>query len=220
MLKVRVVATTFATVLAVGLTACGSHQSADTATTPSGGSSGASSSSQGSSAPDSSASDAASGSGTKAATGHLPKGAYDDTSGTTARHPKNQNAVLAQLPGSASASRGCVAVGKRPDVRAGSIAMGNFADARAKFRKAKSAYVAGESFFYVIPASRSAGRVTVTATRLGGGGRVARASSHHAEQAAQWKYFPINLTLTSSGTWRFRVSTPTASACFDARFTT
>ena len=31
MLKVRVVATAFATVLAVSLTACGSHQSADTA---------------------------------------------------------------------------------------------------------------------------------------------------------------------------------------------
>ena len=105
-------------------------------------------------------------------------------------------------------------------MRAGSVAMGNFADARAKFRSAKNAYVADESFFYVIPSSRSAGRVTVTATRLGRAGAPVRATSTHAEQAAQWKYFPIHLTLPASGTWRFHVSTPTASSCFDARFTT
>jgi hypothetical protein len=150
----------------------------------------------------------------------LARGSYDDTSGTTARAPKNQNAVLSQLPGSPSTSRGCVAVGERADVRAGSIAMGDFADARASFRSAENAYVAGESFFYVITASRSVSRVTVTASRLGHPGSRVRATSSESEKAAQWTYFPIHLTLTSSGTWRFRVSTPGASSCFDARFET
>jgi hypothetical protein len=232
MLKVRGVATVFATVLAVSLTACGSHQSADTAAAQSDGSSVASSGAQGQSSSKSSGSSAGSSrnqgsgapaaardKGARAAAGHLPKGSYDDTTGTRARHPKNQNAVLSQLPG-ASSARGCVVVGNRTDVRGGSLAMGNFADARAKFRKAKNAYVADESFFYVIPASRSVGRVTVTATRLGRSGAPVRATSTDPEQAAQWKYFPIHLTLPASGTWRFHVSTPTASSCFDARFTT
>jgi hypothetical protein len=223
MVKVRGVAIAFATVLAVGLTACGSHQSAETAATQPDASSATSSGAQGSSPSTSSGSPAGSktnqGSGARAAAGHLPKGSYDDTTGTRARQPKSQNAVLSQLPG-ASTSRGCIAVGNRTDVRAGSVAMGNFADARARFRSAKNAYVADESFFYVIPSSRSVGRVTVTATRPGRAGAPIRTTSTHAEQAAQWKYFPIHLTLPASGTWRFHVSTPTASSCFDARFTT
>jgi hypothetical protein len=231
MLKVRGVATVFATFIAVSLTACGSHQSADTAAAQSDGSSAASSGAQGQSSSKSSGSSAGSstnqdsrapaaaqGKGARAAAG-LPKGSYDDTTGTRARHPKNQNAVLSQLPG-ASSARGCVVVGNRTDVRGGALAMGNFADARAKFRHAKNAYVADESFFYVIPASRSVGRVTVTATRPGRSGAPVRATSTDPEQAAQWKYFPIHLTLPASGTWRFHVSTPTASSCFDARFTT
>ena len=223
MLKVRGVATVLATVVTVSLTACGSHQPSDTAATQLGASSASSSGAQGSSSSKSGGSSVGSsthqGSGARAAAGHLPRGSYDDTTGTKARQPKNQNAVLAQLPG-ASTSRGCVAVGNRTDVRAGSVAMGNFADARARFRRAKNAYVADESFFYVIPSSRSVGHVTVTATRLGRVGAPVRATSTHAERAAQWTYFPIHLTLPASGTWRFHVSTPTASSCFDARFTT
>jgi hypothetical protein len=150
--------------------------------------------------------------------GGLGKGSYDDTSGTRTRSPKNQNAVLTHLPGSKKA--GCVTVGTRTDVRSGRMAMGNFADARAQFSKAKGVYDAGESFFYVIPMSRSVKAVTVTATRMGGGGAPVRVRSTDVEQAAQWNYFPIHLTLPSSGTWRFRVSSASAHSCFDARFVT
>ncbi|MGA8247956.1 MAG: hypothetical protein WB797_13725 [Nocardioides sp.] len=146
------------------------------------------------------------------------KGTYDDTSGTRAKAPKNQNAVLTHLPG--SKKPGCVAVGTRADVRSGHMAMGNFADARAQFSKAKSAYDAGESFFYVIPMSRSVKSVTVTATRIGGRGAPVRVRSSHVEQAAQWDYFPIHITLPASGTWRFRVTSASARSCFDARFAT
>ena len=189
MLKVRVVATVFATVLAVSLTACGSHQSADTAAAQSGASSAASSGAQGSSPSKSSGSSAGSSTnqgsgaqprrdkGARAAAGHLPKGSYDDTTGTRARHPKSQNAVLSQLPG-ASTSRGCVAVGNRTDVRARlSSRWATSPMPERSSASAKNAYVADESFFYVIPSSRSVGRVTVTATRLGRAGAPVRATS-------------------------------------------
>jgi hypothetical protein len=146
------------------------------------------------------------------------KGTYDDTSGTRAKAPKNQNAVLTQIPGTKTS--GCVAVGTRTDVRSGRMAMGNFADARADFAKAKSVYDAASSFFYVIPMSRSVKSVTVTATRVGGGGAPVRVRSTDVEQAAQWNYFPINITLTSVGTWRFRVTSAAGHSCFDAKFAT
>lgn len=145
------------------------------------------------------------------------KGAYDDTSGTPGKAPNNQSAVLTHLPG--SKAPGCVTVGSRTDVRSGRMAMGNFADARAAFAKAKSAYDAKESFFYVIPMSRSVKSVTVTATRLGGGTPV-HVRSTDVEQAAQWNYFPIHITLPESGTWRFRVVSAGAKSCFDASFAT
>jgi hypothetical protein len=146
------------------------------------------------------------------------KGAYDDTSGTKAKAPKNQNAVLTQIPGTKTS--GCVTVGTRTDVRSGRMAMGNFADARADFAKAKTVYDADSSFFYVIPMSRSVTSVTVTATRVGGAGAPVRVRSTDVEQAAQWNYFPINITLTSAGTWRFRVTSAAGHSCFDANFAT
>jgi hypothetical protein len=144
------------------------------------------------------------------------KGTYDDTSGTRAKSPKNQSAVLTHLPGSTSS--GCVAVGKRTDVRSGRMAMGNFADARAAFAQAKTAYDAAQSFFYVIPMSRSVTSVTVTATPLGRGGAPVHVRATDVEQAAQWKYFPIHLTLPSAGGWRFRVTSSSGHSCFDATF--
>lgn len=144
---------------------------------------------------------------------------YDDTSGTTAHAPKNQHAVLAHLPGP-SHSSACVAVGNRTNVRAGELAMGNFALARQNFSAAKSAYQAAPSFFYVIPGSRSAKNVTVVASRLGASGAPVRVHSDQVEQAAQWNYFPIQIQLPSSGTWRFRVSAGVEHGCFDASFTT
>lgn len=147
-----------------------------------------------------------------------PKGSYDDTSGTPGKGPKNQSAVLTHLPGSTSST--CVAVGSRTDVRSGPMAMGNFADARAAFAKGKSAYDAAQSFFYVIPMSRSVTSVTVTATPVGRGGAAVHVRSSDVQQAAQWNYFPIHLTLPSAGGWRFRVTSASGQSCFDARFTT
>jgi hypothetical protein len=241
MLKFRAgVATVAVGVLAVGLTGCGSHQTADTqadrgaraadATHSSKHVSGGASlqGSHGSrhatkqpkehAATHAHATKEPSSSTSSSTSGTPPKGSYDDTSGTKAHPPKNQIAVLQHLPG-VHASR-CVTVGNRTDVRSGSIAMGNFALARQNFRTASSAYNADPSFFYVIPRSRAAKAVTVVASRLGGRHAPVRIRSRQVEQAAQWNYFPIQIQLPNTGTWRFRVTTGAEHGCFDASFTT
>jgi hypothetical protein len=146
------------------------------------------------------------------------KGAHDDTSGSQAGPPKNQTAVLARLPG--AASERCVEVGSRPDVRSGQVAMGNFALARTNFKAAKSAYDSDPSFFYVVPFSRATRSVTVVATRLGTPAAPVTVHSEQVEHAAQWRYFPIQVQIPTSGTWRFRVTSGTDHGCFDASFTT
>lgn len=146
----------------------------------------------------------------------LSSGAYDDTTGTTARRPTSQRKVLAALPGSTSAR--CVAVGDRRDVRSGKLAMGDFAGARAEFHRTKGAYDAAPSFFYVIPEARDVHRVTVTITPLAGRGVPIRVSTRQVERAAQWKYFPISVKIPSPGPWRFAVRVGSLHGCFDTSF--
>jgi hypothetical protein len=147
-------------------------------------------------------------------TASAPATTYDDTSGSTAAKPKNQRRVLTGLPGSASG--GCVQVGARTDVRSGALAMGNFADARAKFHATKGAYDADPSFFYVIPTSRTAKHLTVRIS----GGRGAPVTVHvnHLEDAAQWLYFPVSVKLPHAGRWRFDVVAGAQHGCFEAAF--
>ncbi len=225
MLKVRdsAAAALVGVVLAAGLAGCGSHAKGSTnadGTTPAGGQ-GTSSQSDGKNhagSSDGTSGTSPSGGSSPAADTKLPKGAYDDTSGTRAKKPKNQAAVLKQFPG-VGAGR-CVKVGSRTDVRSGRTAMGNFVLARKNFGAAKSAYDADPSFFYVVPFSRAAHSVTVVATRLGASSKPVRVSSHQREEAAQWNYFPIEIQLPASGTWRFRVTTGSEHGCFDASFAT
>lgn len=146
----------------------------------------------------------------------LPPGSYDDDTGTTTRPPKSQKQVLASLPGKQGA--GCVAAGDQRDVRSGPLAMGDFADARAQFRKTKGAYDAAPSNFYVIPQDRDTRRVVLTLTPLTGPGTPIRVVSRQVEDAAQWRYFPISVKIPSPGTWRFTVTAGGQRGCFEADF--
>jgi hypothetical protein len=225
--KVRssAVVVTVGVLLAAGLAGCGSHAKESTGaggtpatpgqstSAPSGGND------RGTGDGSSDTSEASpSGGSSPAAVGKLPKGSYDDTSGTPAKKPKNQAAVLKQFPGVAAGR--CVKVGTRTDVRSGRTAMGNFALARKNFGAAKSAYDADPSFFYIVPFSRSARSVTVVATRLGAHSTPVRVRTQQREEAAQWNYFPIEIQIPASGTWRFRVTTGSEHGCFDASFAT
>ena len=146
-----------------------------------------------------------------------PNGSYDDTTGTGAKKPRSQGTVLNEMSGSKSEK--CVVVGAQADVRSGDIAMGNFATARASFKKSKgAAYDADPSFFYVIPQSRKLDGVTVTATSNSVKGKI-KVKTHQVEDAAQWKYYPIHIKLTAKGVWRFKVVSGDSQGCFEARFT-
>lgn len=146
----------------------------------------------------------------------LPPGSYDDNTGTTTRPPKSQKQVLASLPGKQGA--GCVAAGDQRDVRSGPLAMGNFADARAQFRKTEGAYDAAPSNFYVVPQDRDTRRVVLTLTPLTGPGTPIRVVSRQVEDAAQWRYFPISVKIPSPGTWRFTITAGGQRGCFEADF--
>jgi hypothetical protein len=226
MLKVRnsAAAAVVGVVLAVGLAGCGSSSHgdarADGGTSPTDGQ-GTSQQSSGhaqNGKSDGTSDTSPSGGSSPSANTKPPKGTYDDTSGTRAKKPKNQAAVLKQIPGVAAGR--CVNVGSRTDVRSGRTAMGNFVLARKNFGAAKSAYDADPAFFYVVPFSRSARSVTVVATRLGAHSTPVRVSTRQREEAAQWNYFPIQIQIPASGTWRFRVTTGSEHGCFDASFAT
>lgn len=145
-----------------------------------------------------------------------PPGSYDDTSGTTNRPPTTQTVVLTHLPGS-TASR-CVVVGNAHDIRSGALAMGDFASARATYAQVKGAYDAQPTHLYVIPEARTAKSASVTLTRVGGGATPIRVRSKHAEEAAQWRFFPIEFALTRPGTWQIRVVSGSAHGCFVVTF--
>jgi hypothetical protein len=151
------------------------------------------------------------------AVGKPPKGAYDDTTGTRTGKPHLQTSVLAHLPGPTRSA--CVSVGSRSVVRSGPLGMGSFSSARSAFAQAKTPYNAAPSFFYVIPRSRTAGAVTVVATRPGVRTAPVTVHSRDLEPAAQWHYFPIHLQIPSRGTWRFQVTVDGDRGCFVVSFT-
>jgi hypothetical protein len=138
-------------------------------------------------------------------------GDYDDTSGTKAHPPSSQVKVLDALPGSKSAA--CATVGTQSAVRSGSVAMGDFKQAQSVFKKAKGAYDAQPSFFYVIPQTAKLSKATVRFAPLSGKGKTISIATRQHEDAGQWKYYPIHVKLTS-GKWRAQVSSGTSKGCF------
>ena len=125
----------------------------------------------------------------------------------------DQKGVLNRLPG--TASPGCVAVGKQTNVRSGSIAVGNFVEARTNVTK--GGVNGAEVNFYVIPADAgSMPGVQLKATSPTG--RVRTVTSKQVEQAEQWSYYRIVLPVRGSGTWRLEFEAGKDSGCFTVVF--
>ncbi len=137
---------------------------------------------------------------------------YDDSSGTKARLPSQQTKVLNALPGSARG--GCVTVGKEATVRSGAVAMGDFKVARSNFKKTNGAYDAQELNFFVIPKARKLTRAKVTFTPVSGKGKTVTVATRQHEDAAQWQYYPIHVSITSPGTYRLNVTSGNQHGCF------
>lgn len=131
--------------------------------------------------------------------------------------PPSQVSVLNSLPGAKTAS--CVTVGTRSDVRSGPIAMGNFAEQRAAFHKSKGAYDAAQLFFYVIPQTMNAEKVTVQFTPVSSKGKSQTVTSGQVESAGRWKYYPIHVTNPAPGTWRITATAGAEHGCFVVTFT-
>lgn len=126
--------------------------------------------------------------------------------------PGRQDSVLARLPGSKKA--GCVSVGDERDVRSGSMAAGNFADARKGFAKdSKAAFT-----FYFIPAT-TAEDTTVSVTLARPDGSAAQTvESKNYETADVVRYYPAALTVPEDGTWRITATAGKDKGCWDVTF--
>lgn len=124
----------------------------------------------------------------------------------------DQSGVLETLPG--SQGPGCVAVRNQMTVRAGGLAMGNFQQARQQFRAGQED---NSLYFYVIP--RHAGSMQGAYVRASQPGAApATYESTSTSSANEWKYYAINVSITSPGTWTFRVSADQDRGCFVVDF--
>ena len=125
----------------------------------------------------------------------------------------DQKVVLNRLPGSANA--GCVTVGQQADVRSGSIAVGNFTEARTAVTK--GGVNGADVNFYVIPAdSGSMTGVQLKATSPTGSVRTV--TSKQMGQADEWSYYRVVLPVRGGGTWRLEFQAGKNSGCFMVAF--
>jgi hypothetical protein len=127
--------------------------------------------------------------------------------------PGRQDSVLESLPGEAKS--GCVDVGSQRDVRSGSMAAGNFADAQAKFSGSPTSSIP----FYFIPVDLTGDpELVVELKRLDGSGSDEIRSSQ-IQTADEWRYYPVMITIPAAGKWEIKASAGAASSgCWVAAF--
>lgn len=145
--------------------------------------------------------------------------------GTKARYPTpgkdpelvaDQSSVLDSLPG--SSSQACGEVGGHTDLRAGSIAAGNFQSAQHDFRAGYGKTEGVELNIYVIPQNaRHLHKVQATVRPLGGG-QALTVTSTAVEQADVSRYFAVQLPVSRPGTYRLTFVTGADRGCFIATF--
>jgi hypothetical protein len=120
--------------------------------------------------------------------------------------PGRQDSVLKTLPGEAKS--GCVDVGSQRDVRSGTMAAGNFADARTQFSGSPTSAIP----FYFIPADATGDpELVVKLKRLDGSGS-GEIRSSQIQTADEWQYYPVMITIPSVGKWQIKASAGTASS--------
>lgn len=125
----------------------------------------------------------------------------------------DQKIVLNRLPG--TANTGCVTVGQQADVRSGSIAVGNFTEARTAVTK--GGVNGADVNFYVIPADTgSMPGVQLKATSPTGSVRTV--TSKQVGQAEEWSYYRVVLPVGGGGTWRLEFQAGKNSGCFMVAF--
>lgn len=125
--------------------------------------------------------------------------------------------MLDALPGNASSA--CAFVGARSDVRAGSLAAGNFVDARREFAKQYRKTEIPELSLYVIPEAPAGNhRLRVTIDPAGPGARTT-VTSTQVERAGAARYFAVQVPIERPGKYRLTMKSAGGSGCFDVSFT-
>lgn len=129
---------------------------------------------------------------------------------------KNQTPVLNSLPGKASS--GCLAVGTNRDLRSGSIAAGNFVDARKKYASEANSKEQPEVFLYVIPQHSKGLKKATALVKPRGGGKTFTVTSKSVEQADVYSYFAFNIPIPASGKYELTMSSGKDTGCFVVSF--
>lgn len=126
--------------------------------------------------------------------------------------PGRQTSVLEGLPGTADGT--CVSVGKRADVRSGSMGSGNFTRASAEWAKSPTSKLP----LYFIPADvRKAGELKVVVSRADGtASTTVRETS--LQSADTWQYYLVQIAIPEAGKWRVKATDGVNSGCWDAEF--
>jgi hypothetical protein len=130
--------------------------------------------------------------------------------------PGTQTAVLENLAGSTGS--GCAVVGGKSDVRAGSLAIGNFVDMRRSYTVQARDKSQPEVSMYVIPqhVKPEAGVSVLLESLQGKGRRTVRVSS--AQTAGDWRYYQVNVAVPASGPWRITAVSGNDRGCFEVTF--
>jgi hypothetical protein len=127
----------------------------------------------------------------------------------------NQTQVLESLPGSGAAR--CAYVGSRTNVRAGSMAAGNFRIARTKYAAEARRSEAPELFLYVIPQrTKHLHKLTVSVDPASGPTRTVTSTS--MERADVWRYFAVDIPIPRAGAYRLIMVSGANRGCFDVIF--
>jgi len=138
------------------------------------------------------------------------------TPGEASTGQRNQTPILDSLPGSASSA--CAVVGQRSDVRAGSVAVGNFVTARKQYsadaRKSKTPTV----FLYVIPEHAAHLRTVTVLVEPTGAGSSRTVSSKAIEDADTSRYFTVNLPVPAPGRYRLTMQSGSDKGCVYVTF--
>jgi hypothetical protein len=134
------------------------------------------------------------------------------TPGKVPAEQPNQASVLASLPGRKSSS--CAVVRGARDVRAGSVAAGNFQSVRQYFRSNYGKTETTEIPMYVIP--QHAGHLSRMTARIAalGEGTSRTLSSKSVEAADAYRYFAVQLPIARPGKYRLTFVSGQDRGCF------
>ena len=103
-------------------------------------------------------------------------------------------------------------------MRAGTLAIGNFVDMRKSYTAQAKTKAQPEVSMYVIPqhVKPESGVSVVLESLQGKGRRTVKVSS--AQTAGDWRYYRVNVTIPSPGSWRIVAESGPDKGCFEVTF--